>query len=236
MIELNLLPDVKKEFIKAQRTRNTVITSAVLITFVAAGIVVLLALTVYAGQAVYIATKTSDIKKAQATLSSVPEIDKYLTVQNQLSNIDSIHSGKYIYSRVFGYLQQLNPSKPNNVALSSVKVQKEENLLLLTGTARNFEAVGVFQETLKRAEFSYKENGQGEVQTVPLFSSVTLLSTNISNTEDTPLSNFEFSLVLPEVSLLPTTTDIKITVPVLTTSDADQNAPKAIFGTKPEGN
>ena len=31
MIELNLLPDIKKEFIRAQRTRNKVIAGAILV-------------------------------------------------------------------------------------------------------------------------------------------------------------------------------------------------------------
>lgn len=235
MIELNLLPDVKKEFIKAQRVRNTVITFAIFATIAAAGLTVLLGLTVYAGQAVFISTRTNDIKKAQSELSATNEIDKYLTVQNQLSNIDTLHSDKYIYSRVFGYLQQINPTPPNNVALSRVVLNKEDNTLSIEGSARNFEAVTAFQETMKQATLSYKTDGDEAEQKINLFDEVTLKAANLVNVEGVSLANFEFSLTLPEAAFLYTSRDLTVSVPNLTTSDADRNAPKAVFGTKPEG-
>lgn len=234
MIELNLLPDVKKEFIKAQRTRNTVITGAIFTTIVAGGLVVLLALTVYGGQAAYIALKTNDIKKAQQELSDIPEIDKYLTVQNQLSNIDSLHSEKYIYSRLFGYLQQINPNAPNNVALTRLEATKADNTIVIEGTARNFEAVNVFQETMKQAQLKY--TADGTESTVSLFDEVTLTGTSLVSLENQTLTNFEFSLTLPSTAFTATSSNISVSVPTLTTSDADRNAPKAVFGASPEGN
>lgn len=234
MIELNLLPDVKKEFIKAQRTRNTVITGAIFTTIIAGGLVVLLALTVYGGQAVFIATRTNDIKKAQQELSSIPEIDKYLTVQNQLSNIDALHSDKYLYSRIFTYLQQVNPSNPNNVALSSVEATKEGDTIAIKGTARNFDAVNIFQETMLQAQLRYKTDGTD--QTMPLFQDVTLTNTALVNVDGRTLTTFEFTLTVDKTAFLASSTDVNVTVPSVTTSDADKNAPRAVFGTSPEGN
>jgi len=84
MIGINLLPDVKKEFLKAQRTRNTVISLSILIMFVAGGLTVFLALFVYVGQTTAINVVKGDIDTKQKTLGEKPEITKYLTIQNQL--------------------------------------------------------------------------------------------------------------------------------------------------------
>lgn len=231
MIELNLLPDVKKEFIRAQRTRNTVSAASILVTLGAAGILVFLGLVVYGGQALYISTKTSDIKKAHKELSEIPEIDKYLTVQNQLSNINDLHADKYIYSRAMDYLLQLNPAQPNNVALAAVTLTKEDNSLQIEGTARNFAAVSVFQTTLTNATLNYKADG--EDRNIPLFSSVMLVDTGLANVEGTTFSRFEFELIFTEEAFMRTTTDPAVTVPNITTSDAARNAP-ILFGEKPE--
>ena len=49
MIQINLIPDIKQEFLNAQRTRNIVVSSAI-IAGVAAVIVVVIALVTLGGQ------------------------------------------------------------------------------------------------------------------------------------------------------------------------------------------
>mgnify|MGYP001584056236 FL=1 len=52
MIELNLVPDVKQEFIRAKRIRNVVISTVILVGIVSIGVVVLLALYLFGVQTV----------------------------------------------------------------------------------------------------------------------------------------------------------------------------------------
>lgn len=233
MIELNLLPDVKKEFIKAQRTRNTVISSSIIITIGAGILTALLVSYVYVAQPLLISAQTSNIKKSADTLKAIPDIDKYLTVQNQLNNLDKLHDGLYVYSRAFTYLQQLNPSAPNNVAFSTVTFDKELKTLEIQGVARNFQGLNVFKNTLENASLSYKT---GDTQsTIPLFDQVVLQEASLASVNNVAVANFKFQLTYPDVAFLNTSTDVKLSVPSLTTSDADRNAPKAVFGTQPEG-
>lgn len=236
MIELNLLPDVKKQFIKAQRTRNVVIGSSIIITGTAAAIVVLTALYVYGAQALLISARTNDIKRVQTELKSIPEVEKYLTVQNQLSNIDTLHSKKLVYSRVFDYLQQLNPSQPNNIILSSVIVSKESGTMTIEGTASNFQAVNVFQTTLSSATLNYKVKGSDELVQSPLFTTVLLSDTGLVVVDGGSVARFEFTLTTAEEAFLRTSSDLTVSIPNEVTSDGDRNAPKVIFGNKPEDN
>lgn len=232
MIELNLLPDVKKEFIKAQRTRNAVISFSIVATIAAGVLTTLLLSYVYVAQPLIIGAQTKAIKESEQKLKDIPEIDKYLTVQNQLSNLDSLHAERYAYSRAFGYLQQLNPAAPNNVAISAVIFDKELKTLEINGVTRNFQALDVFQDTLENAQLTYTSDGQ--VSTVRLFDKVVLEEAGLSSSGDVPLTNFKFLLAYPDEAFQNSSKDVKITVPSMITSDADRNAPKEIFGTTPQ--
>lgn len=235
MIELNLLPDVKKEFIKAERTRNTVISISIIVTIVAGAITALLVSYVYAAQPLIISTQTSEIQKKEDALKAIPEIDKYLTVQNQLKNIQSLHDGLYVYSRAFTYLQDLNPAAPNSVALSSVLFNKAENTLEIEGVANNFQSLNVFQNTLRNAKLTYKVEGEESVSTINLFNTVSLTQAALTSVNNVSLASFKFQLVYPAEAFLNTSKDVKVVIDKVVTSDADQNAPKEVFGTQPSG-
>lgn len=233
MIQLNLLPDIKKDFLKAQRTRNTVISFSILVTIVAGGLMLLL-ISIILGQKVFISEfQTKDIKKSAQELRDIPEIDKYLTVQNQLNNIKLLHDDRAEYSRLFSFLQQLNPSAPNNIALNTASIVRADSTIVLEGSARNFQGVNVFKNTLENAQLNYKQHN--ESLTAQLFSAVALEEASLSNVNGSLLAVFKIRLTYAEAAFAAPTTEATISVPNLVTSDADRNAPKQVFDTKPEG-
>ena len=92
MIEVNLIPDVKQELIKAQRQRTTVISGAILVSLIAVGLVAVLAFYVFAVQGVRSTMADSDIATKSKKLKSVSHLSNALTVQNQLNNINSTYT------------------------------------------------------------------------------------------------------------------------------------------------
>ena len=79
MIQINLIPDVKQEFIRAQKMRNAVITFAILICGVAMALLAVLGI-VYGGQAVRESLARTEINKQYKELQSVENIDDVLTI------------------------------------------------------------------------------------------------------------------------------------------------------------
>lgn len=71
MIEINLIPDVKRELLRAQRARTTVISAAIVISIVAGAVVAALALYVYGVQTVRGVLLDNQIKDGAAKLSKV---------------------------------------------------------------------------------------------------------------------------------------------------------------------
>src|SRR5690349_17088201 len=104
MIEINLVPDVKQELLKAQRVRASVISVAILVGIVAVGIVVALAMWVFAVQAARDVVADNTIKKQSQDLSKVEDVSNTLTIQNQLSKLSAMHDDKHIDSRIFDVL------------------------------------------------------------------------------------------------------------------------------------
>ena len=86
MIELNLLPTVKLDYLKAQRSRSLVISVAGLVSVLAVALLLIL-FSVSALQKKHINDLTKDIKSGTAELQKKPQVERVLTVQNQLDKL-----------------------------------------------------------------------------------------------------------------------------------------------------
>ena len=172
MIELNLLPDVKQEFIRTQRQKRLVISLMILVSIISAAVVLLLAFFVYAAQPAVQLLIDNDIKDKAATLTKNKNLPRDLTIQNQLTAITKLHESKGVYDRLFDYLKNLNPSAPNNISISSATLDATTGTVTLEATAKDYQAIAVFQDTLKNAKLNYRESGNDETQKTPLFSGI----------------------------------------------------------------
>lgn len=160
MISINLLPDVKKDLLRVRRERNLVVSVSVLA--VGASVAILVILGGWLG-ALAIAKNAheSAIDKSESTITKAKEddeLDKYLTIQNQLSQIDGLKDSQNVYSRLMDYLTQLNPAYPNNAALSTVTLDTESGDIEVTleGTTQDFATLNVYKNTLINAQLSYE--------------------------------------------------------------------------------
>jgi hypothetical protein len=106
MLQLNLLPDVKKELLHAKHMRNLVMT---ICFFVSAGaIVVAVLLGVGLGTlAIKKSSVTGEVDKNIAKIDSEKkskQLNDYLSIQNDLSQISAIKENQPQLSRLTGYL------------------------------------------------------------------------------------------------------------------------------------
>jgi len=180
MIEINLIPDVKQELLKAQRTRAAVISSSILISIIAGGIVVALALYVFGVQTVRSSLLDTQINDGNAKLSKVEDLSKILTIQNQLTKISQLNADKNVSSRVFDMLSAVTPSGANTVQFSQISVDTENTTIRLEGQTNAYDSMEVFKKTLASAIIEYVDNG--EQKNVALAADIS--TTDISYGED----------------------------------------------------
>lgn len=175
MIEVNLVPDVKQELIKAKRVRTLVVSGAVFVGIAAVGIVVLLAVYLFGVQAVRSSIADKTITDKYKQLSDVPDLANMLTIQHQLTKLSELHEGKNIDSRFFEFLIAVNPTPPNNVTFSLARIDSNTKTIRLEGQAVNgYVAADVLKKTILGMTLSFRKDGQ--TQTVPL-------TTNVSTSE-----------------------------------------------------
>ncbi len=212
MIEINLIPDVKQELIKAQHIRSAVISVTILIGLASVAIVTLLAIYAFGVQTVRSALADDSIKKGSAQLAAVPDLSKTLTIQNQLTMISTIHDSTKIDSRLFDVLQEIIPPAPNDVQISTFKIDSSADQITIDGQAVNsYAAVEVFKKTIEGAQVSYSDGKT--TQTVPLATNVS--TSNTSYGEDASgvkVLRFTIGFSYAPELLSPLSQNVKVTI------------------------
>jgi Tfp pilus assembly protein PilN len=228
MIQLNLLPDVKKEYLRAQLQRNLVITICSAVTLIFGVVLVVLGL-VMGGQTFMKSSINNDITRLNSSLTSTKDINEYLTVQNQLSQIDALKEDQPILSRLFDYLRVLNPAEPNNVELTTVNFDASTSTIRLEGFSRNFPALDVFKATLTSATISYATASDSTPVTEKLFETVDVSQAAISSVGDESKVGFTITLTYNKAAFARGSIGIgNPKVPEGVTSDSD-STPKQVF-------
>lgn len=156
MIQFNLIPDVKKEYIKAKKAKRLILSLATLSAGVSIVIVVLLFSFVQIAQKKNINDITDDINKELSATESIEDLDKILTIQNQLNVLTELHEDKPAASRLLGYLTQLTPE---TVKISSAILNFEKSTMEVSGSADSLASINQYVDTLK---FSKYKIGDGD--------------------------------------------------------------------------
>ena len=231
MIEINLLPNVKRELLKTRVMRNRVISISFLVGGASIAAVVVLAL-ILGSQIAAEAVQNGVIKDRNDKLMAVEDLNKVVTIQHQLTKINEQHSGKKINSRIFDVVTAVNPVAPNNVSFSDIKVNPESKTITLEGSAVNgYSAL----ETLKKTILNTKvqTTGGDKSSEVSLTKEIKDGDTSFGeNSEGKKVLQFSFSFEYAEELLAPANNG---TVSVLTptgkvdVTDSRQGIPDSLF-------
>src|SRR5690606_10012249 len=152
MIQFNLLPDIKLEYIKAKRTKRMVLLIASGVAGGSLAIFLLLFLSVGL-QNQHINNMSEDIKRDSEQLQDIDDLDKILTVQNQLNNLTEVHEGKPVASRLKRFIPQITPQQ---VSYATIEINFAANTISFSGSADSLRTVNQFIDTLKFTK--YKES------------------------------------------------------------------------------
>ena len=163
MIALNLLPDVKKQFLKAQKTRNLIFTFSLIGSAVAIGLVIL-GFVVVLGMRFQIDQNDEEITELQAEYLQIDNLSQILTIRNQAESLPGLHDGKPVATRLFSLL---STSTPVDVDLTEVIIDFEESTIEVTAVADDFNDVDRHVDTLENTVFV-----AGDSESQPVFSSI----------------------------------------------------------------
>lgn len=231
MIEINLIPDVKLELIKAQKVRSTVITGAIIVGIASVSVVALLGAYVFGVQAVRNSYDDGKIREGSEKLSSVKDLSKMLTIQNQLNQIQGLNDGKKIDSRIFDVLVAIIPPEPNNIDFSDLTINASESTIVINGQAsKSYAALETFKKTISGAKIKYTDANNTK-QEVPLVSEVS--ATDTSYGEDSSgqkVLKFKIKMKYDEALFSPLSKNLRISIANKgNVTDSYLGLPKSLF-------
>ena len=119
--EINLVPDVKGEMIKALKLRNFTFFVCIVVAGISVALIVIFA-SIAGGQQAVVDGKKNTITNLSAKLNSYSDLGDFLTIKNQLSNIGSISDNKKLLSRTFSVVSALLPTGADTIRLSELNV------------------------------------------------------------------------------------------------------------------
>ncbi len=231
MIEINLLPNVKRELLKTRVMRNRVISISFLVGGASIAAVVVLAL-ILGSQIAAEAVQNGVIKDRNDKLMAVEDLNKVVTIQHQLTKINEQHSGKKLNSRIFDVVTAVNPVAPNNVSFSDIKVNPGSKTITLEGSAVNgYSALETLKKTILNTKIQTTDGDKSSE--VSLTKEIKDGDTSFGeNSEGKKVLQFSFSFEYAEELLAPANNG---TVSVLTptgkvdVTDSRQGIPDSLF-------
>jgi hypothetical protein len=225
MIQLNLLPDVKLEYIRAERQRRLFISVSAIAIVVSVGLVALM-LSISFAQKKHLSDLSNDIVSETNQLKSVPQINKILTVQNQLQSLTALHEKKPAASNVFGFLNQVTPA---NVSISTFELSFTDGTITVTGTSDALSSVNKYVDTMKFTKYKI-----GSSDSKPAFSSVVLKAFAVnSDTKDQKAATTYTIEMSYDPAIFDITSEPKLEVPSQVTTRSEVDKPTDLFQAAP---
>jgi hypothetical protein len=167
MIQFNLLPDIKLEYVKARRTKYLLSFMSVVAGGIALAVFLFAFFYVNVVQKQDLNNLNADIKDHSKQLRGIKDLSKILTVQKQLSTLTTLHETKPVTSRIFAYIAQVTPVQDT---LTKLTVDYATNTMSLGGKAPTLDAISVYTNTLKATKYSTAKSKEKK----PAFSEVVL--------------------------------------------------------------
>lgn len=223
MIQFNLLPDVKMEFIKTRRRKRLVVLVSLCVAGASVGVLVMLVIVVMVWQKQSIKSLEKDITTNMSTLKSISEIDKVLTVQNQLNSLTSLHDDKPLASRMFAYISQITPA---SVSVQRVSLDFDTSTMSVTGRADALSTINIFVDTIKFTEYS------SSTQTEPTRAFNDVVLANFSR--DDKGASYEIRFLFDPAIYDATADNVSLVVPKLITTRSELAKP-GVFEAVPGG-
>lgn len=227
MIQFNLLPDIKLEYIRMKRLKRLLISMSTLVA--ASSLMIALVLFGYVNfaQKGHMEDLDRDLTRDANKLTSTKDIDRIITVQNQLASLPALHEGKPAASRLFVYLSQVTPA---DTSVKSISLDFTTNLVTLSGNAKDLLGVNRYIDTLKFTTYTV----EGTKESKKAFSKVLLAGFSAGAggqpDETGALSQAGFQTTFEfDPTIFDNKTKVKLNVPNTITTRSQINNPQALF-------
>lgn len=228
MVEFNLLPDIKLAYLKSRRLKRTIVSTSVILSIVFLAIFILLFLYINIFQKYRIDSLNTNINSYAKRINSNTNLNKILTIQNQLNSLPGIENQLPVTSRIFNYMSELTPV---NATISDLNLNLSSNSLVITGNADSLSTVNQFIDTLKFTKYQATK-----IKPTLAFSSIILSSFSYTSVSSNSTSPAQYTINLNyDPNIFNNGYNIKLIVPSQTTTRSIISQPLNLFKARTQG-
>jgi hypothetical protein len=208
MVQINLLPDVKREFLHAQQSKHTFVVGAILSASVFLLALGLLYAYVQLAQPRHLTNLQTDIDSGIAKTKEVPKAAEMVTVQGALNQLPGLQDKKQATSRLFALVTGFTPL---DVSYAEIKLDTTANTISLRGDTTNYEQANVLANNLKSAELTYTQNDTDSK--IKPFSQIVFTNLGRAEQADTNKSvSFQIDMQYDPALFMQSTSKLKLSV------------------------
>ena len=175
--EINLVPDVKNEMLKAMKIRNYTFFACIVVA-IASIVVALIFWSIAAGQQAVADSKKKTLDTLSSKVNSYSDLSDFLTIKDQLGTLSSLSSNRRVLSRTFNILAALIPAGPDSITISQLDINLEESSpkIEFEGQANantepyiDYNVLDSFKKSMQYMRYDYGEYVDKEGNTIPAY-------------------------------------------------------------------
>ena len=200
--EINLVPDVKGEMIKALKIRNYTFFISIIVA-IASVAVILIFFIISGGQQAVVDGKKSTLENLSAKINNYEDLSKYLTVKDQLGNLSAISNNKKLLSRTFGVLSALLPTNGDTITISELHINLSTNEPTISFDAQananlpphiDYNVLDSFKKSMQYMRYDYGNYVDKEGNEIPAYCIIETAS-NGATLSDTERGYYAYWLI-----------------------------------------
>ncbi|MBR3270096.1 hypothetical protein IKG07_02510 [Candidatus Saccharibacteria bacterium] len=175
--EINLVPDIKNEFIQTLKFRNFVFFLCIVVA-ASSLIVMLIFLSIAGGQQGFINAKQNTIDALQKKITDYSDLSDFLTIRDQLKNINIITENKKMMSRTFNILSAIIPTGDDYINISELSVSLADESPTFNFEAQanagtdpkiDYKVLDAFKKSMQYLRYDYGEYVDKNDQPIPAY-------------------------------------------------------------------
>ncbi len=173
--EINLVPDIKGEMIKALKLRNFIFFLCIVVSAGAIAIAVVFG-SIAGGQSLALDSKKKTLAAMSDTVNEYRDLSDFMTLQNQVSKLSVIASNKTVPSRLFNFISILRPTNGDTIKISELHLDMTKNTMSIEAQANaetapmiDYNVLDAFKKSMNFLTYDYGEYVDENGDTIPAY-------------------------------------------------------------------
>lgn len=175
--EINLVPDIKNDMIKALKLRNLIFFISIVVASASVGVTLVTAL-IMVGQQAALDGKAKSIETLSTKMNSYADLKDFLTIRDQLTDIDALSSNKKVLSRTFNILSALIPTGADTIKISELNVNLSDEVATFNFDAQanagqepfiDYNVLDAFKKSMKYMRYDYGKYVDNNGDDIPAY-------------------------------------------------------------------